>query len=108
LIDLNPPPQAWPAKSAELLKQCLWESCGASGWETPPAEGTDELRAALARWLNDRPERIRVTCSVRSAVSMIADGPSRRVLIEAPTYRGVIKVFLARGLQNKFVSQLAR
>jgi DNA-binding transcriptional MocR family regulator len=76
--------------------------------------GAYPLRAAIAEHLSARrgastePQQILVTCGGQGALSLIAAGllrPGDRVLVEAPTYPGVIEVFSRAGARIETVER---
>ncbi|MEU4773174.1 aminotransferase class I/II-fold pyridoxal phosphate-dependent enzyme [Micromonospora sp. NPDC023644] len=93
-----------PEHVRRLFARCLAESATDMAWETPPPEGDDDLREALAGWLGERPEHVVVTCSVRGTVTALGHGRRLRVAVEAPTFRGVVKALRAAGHEVHLVA----
>jgi DNA-binding transcriptional MocR family regulator len=97
MIDLNPPVPDVVAPLRDLFVRCLAEATTPLGGQTPPPEGEETLREALAGWLGYRPEHVAVTSSVRATASVLAPAHRSRIAVEAPTFRGVVKAFRAAG-----------
>lgn len=89
VLDLTGPNAGWPAESQALWRRSLHAAeLDATAWDTPPATGTQQLRAALAAELELPVEGLAVTGGIRGRVPVLLAG-AERLLIEQPSFRSI-------------------
>jgi DNA-binding transcriptional MocR family regulator len=92
LVDLTGRPPSWPSASRRLWEDCL-RRVGPQAWSSPPPPtGHPALRRALAAELGADADDIVITAGVRAAALLLARSHGA-VLVERPTFRGVLDVF---------------
>lgn len=98
-IDLTGRVPAWPQDACRLMAACLSEALhGADSWQSPPREGDEGLRAQIARIGGWRDTDVYVTTGVRGAALALLRG-RRRLVLEAPSYRGIARLAGGLGLE---------
>jgi DNA-binding transcriptional MocR family regulator len=104
VIDFSGSPAPWPVEAAERWVDCAARAARvAELWTRPAPRGDDVLRAALADALGLPPDEITVVASLRAAALTYARR-FRRVVVERPTYPGLLPVLQGAGAEVTLAS----
>ncbi|MFJ6664832.1 hypothetical protein [Streptomyces sp. NPDC091383] len=99
MIDLSGSPAPWPEEATRLWADRVGQAARQTDlWTVPAPRGDEVLRAALATQLGLPEEQLTITSSLRATALTYA----RRfghVVLERPTYPGVVPVLAGAGAQ---------
>jgi DNA-binding transcriptional MocR family regulator len=97
VIDLSGSPAPWPAEAVEQWADCAARAARVADlWTVPAPRGDDVLREALAAALGFPPDQVTIVASLRAAALTYARR-FRRIVVERPTYPGVLPVLAGAG-----------